>query len=89
MQFAQAFARERMSADVFAEAYIVLWKIERDSGALNKDDEALGQCLSNFFCASDMYCGDDADRLDHELDAEQLHAIVVAGIAAWENDTCV
>ncbi|MEG0194460.1 MAG: colicin immunity domain-containing protein [Stenotrophomonas sp.] len=84
MSFAQSFASERITAQIFAESYIELWKIERDLGLLQQDDAGLATCLSGVFCAADMYCDDDADRLPHELDATQLHAAVVAQIDEWK-----
>ncbi|WP_414496110.1 colicin immunity domain-containing protein [Stenotrophomonas maltophilia] len=87
MVFAQSFANERMSAQVFSESYIELWKIERDLDVLALDDAALSTCLSNIFCAADMYCGEEMDRHAYELDATQLHAAVVALVDEWKQST--
>ncbi|WP_180852557.1 colicin immunity domain-containing protein [Stenotrophomonas maltophilia] len=87
MMFAQSFANERMSALVFSESYIELWKIERDLDVLALDDAALSTCLSNIFCAADMYCGEEMDRHAYELDAAQLHAAVVALVDEWKQST--
>ncbi|WP_233490808.1 colicin immunity domain-containing protein [Stenotrophomonas maltophilia] len=87
MMFAQSFVNERMSAQVFSESYIELWKIERDLDLLALDDAALSTCLSSIFCAADMYCDEEVDRHAYELDAAQLHAAVVAKIDEWKHST--
>ncbi|HFF6000194.1 colicin immunity domain-containing protein [Stenotrophomonas maltophilia] len=87
MMFAQSFANERMSAQVFSESYIELWKIERDLDVLALDDAALSTCLSSIFCAADMYCDEEMDRHPYEIDAAQLHAAVVAQIDEWKQST--
>jgi hypothetical protein len=70
--FARAYVDERLSAVVFSEAYIELWRIERDSGVLLLDPPELGECLSSIFCAADMYCWDDDLREPYEFDDEKL-----------------
>ncbi|WP_417704497.1 colicin immunity domain-containing protein [Pseudomonas sp.] len=71
-EFAKSFAVGRLSAVVFSEAYIELWKIERDRGLLVADATLLSECLSSMFCAADMYCGDDELREEYEFNDEQL-----------------
>jgi hypothetical protein len=61
----------RLQAAVFADAYIELWKIERDRHMLQDDAEDLSECLSSIFCAADMYSQDDS-RAAYELDDEML-----------------
>lgn len=63
-----------MRAEVFSEAYIELWKIERDKGYLLGDVPELSECLSSIFCAADMYCGEDKLREEYELGADELRA---------------
>lgn len=69
LEFSRSFTRGRLSADIFSDAYIELWKIERDKGISIRDDANLSEILSSIFCVADMYCGDDASRRDYELDS--------------------
>ena len=75
LMFARSFVNERIEADVFAEAYMELWKIEGRNNILQKDPSLMSECLSSIFCLADMYSPDD-DRDAHELDADQLRAAV-------------
>lgn len=70
--FAKSFINDRVDVNVFVEAYMELWRIERDAGIIVKDDAALSLCLSSMFCLTDLY-NPDYDRDEHELDAQQLH----------------
>lgn len=70
--FARSFVDGKITAVVFSEAYIELWKIERDGGFLQKDEPRLSECLSSIFCAADMYCADDEAREIYEFDDDQL-----------------
>ncbi|CAK15842.1 colicin immunity domain-containing protein [Pseudomonas entomophila] len=72
LEFARSFIHDRLSATVFSEAYMELWKIERDNQTLLGDASALSECLSSIFCAADMYCEDVDLREDYEYDQEQL-----------------
>ncbi|WBG65026.1 colicin immunity domain-containing protein [Pseudomonas citronellolis] len=76
LEFAKSFVAQRLSADVFSEAYIELWKIEGDRGILLGDAPALSECLSSVFCAADMYVADEELREDYELSDEQLRVEV-------------
>ncbi len=72
LEFAKSFIKERLSAEVFADAYIELWRIERDNHILLKDDERLSECLSSIFCLADLY-NPEPDREEYELDDKQLY----------------
>ncbi|CAP40934.1 colicin immunity domain-containing protein [Bordetella petrii] len=72
LEFAKSFVEGRISAPVFSEAYMELWKIERDSGSLIRDESALSERLSSIFCAADMYNSDSESREEYEFDDEQL-----------------
>jgi len=76
LEFARSFSAGRLSALVFSEAYIELWKIERDKELLLADESLFSECLSSIFCAADMYCGDDELRESYEFNDEQLRAEV-------------
>jgi len=75
LDFAKSFTDERLSASAFAEAYIELWRIERDKKSILNYDEKLSECLSSIFCLADLY-NPDIDRDDYELDDEQLRSKV-------------
>ncbi|WP_312595093.1 colicin immunity domain-containing protein [Stutzerimonas nitrititolerans] len=86
LEFAKSFVSERLSAEVFSDAYIELWKIERDKGLLLGDASALSECLSSIFCAADMYCADDELREEYELNGDQLRNEVLRIIKKLESD---
>ena len=75
-EFAKSFVKERLSASTFADAYIELWKIERDKKILEKDDPVLAECLSSIFLAADMY-NPSEEREEYEFDAERLVAEIL------------
>lgn len=86
LEFAKSFVSDRLSAEVFSDAYIELWKIERDKGLLLSDAPALSECLSSMFCAADMYCADDESREEYELNGEQLRVEIFKLIKVLESD---
>ena len=71
LDFARSFAAGRLTATIFSEAYVELWKIERDRNILHLDEPLVSECLSSIFCAADMYEPSDS-RKDYELDDEML-----------------
>jgi hypothetical protein len=75
LEFARSYVAGRLKAEIFSEAYIELWKIERDSAILDLDEPSLNECLSSIFCAADMYEADES-REDYEYDDERLRAEV-------------
>lgn len=76
-EFVRSFVDGRISAPTFSDAYTELWRIERDSGLLQKDEPRLSECLSSVFCATDMYCADSEGREVYELDEDQLKSEVL------------
>ena len=76
LKFAESFVRSRISPDVFSNAYIELWRIERDAGILQFDPRDLSECLSTIFCLADMYCPDTEVLGVGELDGCALEAEV-------------
>ncbi|AIN14856.1 bacterial self-protective colicin-like immunity family protein [Yersinia pseudotuberculosis IP 32953] len=85
LEFAKSFINERVSAQVFANAYIELWRIERDQHISLKDDEKLSECLSSIFCLADLY-NPDSDREEYELDDKQLYEQVLQLINKLNQD---
>ncbi|MBI0132170.1 colicin immunity domain-containing protein [Snodgrassella sp. W8132] len=71
LEFAKSFVNGRITAQVFAEAYIELYRIERDNGLLLKDEDSVSECLSTIFCLADLY-NPDFDKEEYELNDKQL-----------------
>lgn len=71
--FSKSFVDGRLSAAIFSEAYIELWRIERDSENILNYDDKLSECLSSIFCLADMYNPDD-DREEYEFNEDQLRS---------------
>ncbi|TAK59873.1 colicin immunity domain-containing protein [Methylobacter sp.] len=80
LALAKSFVMERLSAEEFSNAYMEIWKFERDSEILLKDDAKLSECLSSIFCLADLY-NPESDRDEYELDEEQLRQKVSSLIA--------
>jgi hypothetical protein len=76
LALAKSFSIERLTAYEFSNAYMELWKFERDSNLLQKDESDLSECLSSIFCIADLY-NPEPDREEYELDDEQLRVKVV------------
>lgn len=77
LEFARSYVAGRLTAEIFSEAYIELWKIERDRNILQLDEPSLSECLSSIFCAADMYEPDES-REEYELDDEMLRSEVAS-----------
>ncbi|ANC03827.1 colicin immunity domain-containing protein [Pseudomonas sp. MH2] len=77
LEFARSYVAGRLTADIFSEAYIELWKIERDRNLLQLDEPLLSECLSSIFCAADMYQPDES-REEYELNDEMLKSKVAS-----------
>lgn len=71
IDFAKSFVDGRLSAEVFTDAYIELWRIERDNKNILSYDVKLSECLSSAFCMADLF-NPDEDREDYEFDEEKL-----------------
>ncbi len=67
LKFAISFVNGRLTAEKFADAYQEIWKIERDSDLLIKDEDDLSECLSTIFCLADSYNLNEA-RMEGEMD---------------------
>ncbi|KNX78487.1 colicin immunity protein [Pseudomonas sp. 250J] len=77
LEFARSYVAGRLTAEVFSEAYIELWKIERDRNLLQLDEPSLSECLSSIFCAADMYESDES-REEYEFDDVMLKSKVAS-----------
>lgn len=77
LEFTKSFLKNRLEPKIFAEAYIELWKIERDLNLILQDPPLLSEVLSTIFCISDNYYPDE-DRLESEFNSEQLYQHVQA-----------
>ncbi|QWA30091.1 MULTISPECIES: colicin immunity domain-containing protein [unclassified Pseudomonas] len=85
LEFARSFVAGRLAAEVFSEAYIELWKIERDRNILQLDEPSLNECLSSIFCAADMYEPDES-REEYEFDGEMLRSEVASLLVKLDAD---
>ncbi|MBN3966990.1 colicin immunity protein [Pseudomonas gregormendelii] len=77
LEFAKSYVAGRLTGKIFSEAYIELWKIERDRNVLQFDEPSLSECLSSICCAADMYEPDES-REEYELDDEMLKSKVAS-----------
>ncbi|WPU24779.1 colicin immunity domain-containing protein [Cedecea neteri] len=75
LEFVRSFVDERITPQVFAEAYIELYRIERDNNFLLKEETGVSECLSSIFCLADLY-NPDADKEEYELDDKKLLELV-------------
>lgn len=71
LEFARSLVNGRITPQVFIEAYIEIYRIERDNNLLMKDKDSVSECLSTIFCLADLY-NSDPDRAEYELNDEQL-----------------
>ncbi|MBE4608850.1 colicin immunity domain-containing protein [Vibrio navarrensis] len=71
LALAKSFSNERLSADEFSNAYMEIWKFERDNNILKNDGSSLSECISSIFCLADLY-NPASDRQEYELDENQL-----------------
>ena len=71
LSLAKSFVMERLSADQFSDAYMEIWKFERDSNLFQKDEAKLNGCLSSIFCLADLY-NPESDSEEYELDEKPL-----------------
>ena len=71
LEFARSLVNGRITPQVFVEAYIELYQIERDNNILINDEDSISECLSSIFCLADLY-NPDSDREEYELDESQL-----------------
>jgi hypothetical protein len=78
LKFAESFVNSRISAEVFSDAYMELWKIEGSVGMLPLDPPDLSECLSTIFCLADMYVPGEDPLEVGELDEKGLEVEVAA-----------
>lgn len=83
-RFAERFVSGWISAQSFSDAYVQLWRIERDCDLLRKDFRGLEECLSTIFCLADMYEPDEAYRADYELGDDALLREVSNVLSAFD-----
>jgi len=85
LRYAEKFLDFRVSAEVFSQTYIMLWKIERDEKIALRDNDLLSLCLSSIFTASDAFQPEE-DRLNSELNADQFRKEIAHHIKRYEDD---
>lgn len=86
-KFAESFVNERLTADIFADAYMELWKIERDLGLVAQDTGMLSQVNSTIFLMADLY-NPESDRDDYEFDEEELRLNVKQELEKLKDPLC-
>ena len=78
LEFAKNFLKGRLTAEVFAEAFVELWRIRRDNMPVeqtqqNEQTRKLGSCISSLFLSADSYDPDPIPSLkDAVLDEAGL-----------------
>ncbi|NBM96098.1 colicin immunity protein [Proteus penneri] len=71
LAFTKSYAEGRIKPETFSEAYIELYRLERDYDLLLKDNNKLSECLSSIFCIADLY-NPNLDKEEYELNDEEL-----------------
>lgn len=71
LEFTKSYINERIDTHTFANGYLELWKIERDSKTPLNDSDRLSEILSSIFCIVDLY-NPEQDKEEYELDSKQL-----------------
>mgnify|MGYP003577692192 CR=1 FL=1 len=69
--YIDSFISKEITADCFADTYMMKWKVERDNNLLVQDDDNLSELLSSVFCIADMY-NPDNEREEYEFNEDQL-----------------
>lgn len=82
--YIDSFISKDITADCFADTYMMKWKTERDNNILVQDDDNLSELLSSVFCIADMYNPDD-DREEYEFNEDQLWYEINKLITAYNN----
>jgi len=75
IDFAKKFVDSKINADEFADKYISLWRVERDSNNREKDSDIVSESCSSIFVVADCY-NPEFDRDDYELDEVGLRGEV-------------
>ena len=70
--FAKSYLKGRLTEENFVDAYIELWRIERDSEESICDEKHIDEVLSSIFIACDNYDPDPNTRHPDEYDSSQL-----------------
>lgn len=71
LNFTKAYLDKRIDTRSFVNAYIELWRIERDLGLSIMDEGKLNLLLSSIFYMVDLY-NPDIDKDEYEFDDERL-----------------
>ena len=71
LEFARSLVEGRIAPQIFVEAYIELYRIERDNNLLINDEDCINECLFTIFCLADLY-NPDIDRDEYKLNGQQL-----------------
>ncbi|MPW65039.1 colicin immunity domain-containing protein [Moraxella catarrhalis] len=83
LNFTKAYLNERINTNCFVDAYIELWRIERDLGLANIDDERLNLFLSSIFYIVDLY-NPDSEKEEYKFNDIELYSKISEELALYE-----
>ncbi|MGP5495590.1 colicin immunity domain-containing protein [Psychrobacter celer] len=75
LKFTESFLQGRIDAEVFTNAYIEFFRIERDINVTSSDSPNLNEVLSSIFSIADLYNPED-DREEYEFDEKNLRKYI-------------
>lgn len=75
IEFTRSFVNGRLNTTTFVDAYMELWKIERNTNLGLNDDKILSEVLSSIFCIVDLY-NHDEDKEEYEFDDGELFQLI-------------
>lgn len=89
LNFIKAYLNERIDTHCFVNAYIELWRIERDLGISNIDEEKLSLFLASIFYISDLY-NPEYDKEEFEFNDKELFEKIYEEFELFEKNlrTC-
>ncbi|EKT65115.1 colicin immunity domain-containing protein [Providencia burhodogranariea] len=86
LEFTKSYVQGRVKPETFSEAYIELYRIERDQNLLLKDNAELSEYLSSIFCIVDLY-NPELDKEEYEFNDEDLFIQVSTELKKLHNKT--
>lgn len=83
LNFTKSYLNKRIDTNCFVNAYIELWRIERDLGLANIDEEKLNLFLSSVFYMVDLY-NPENDKENYEFNDVELFEIISKELDLFE-----
>lgn len=84
LNFTKAYVAERIDTNCFVNAYIELWRIERDLGLSIMDEEKLNLFLSSIFYMVDLY-NPESEKEEYEFNDAELFSKVSEELELFES----